>query len=111
MSRSLSEFSTGLFRSMGVSTIQSGFDCGESTGRECVIMIDGLGRNAITEFSESVPTLNFLKDERRYLHHFLQRLLQVLRLLQPVSMPEFMEWSATQCEYPIVDDQSGYLIR
>ena len=70
MSRSLSEFSNGLFRSMGVSTIQSGFDCGESTGRECVIMIDGLGRNAITEFSESVPTLNFLKDEATLLAPF-----------------------------------------
>ena len=62
MGWSLADFSSGVFRSMGVTTPRTGLDCEISTGRECVVMIDGLGRNAILEFGRLLPTLTSLED-------------------------------------------------
>ena len=70
MNWSLSDFSSGLFASMGISLSRSGFDCGVSTGRECVIMIDGMGRNAITEYAPLIPTLKSLEDRATLLAPF-----------------------------------------
>ena len=61
----LSDLSSSVFASLGLPDVEDSLGLGSSPdGRECILLVDGLGKNAIDNFGARFPHLHALRYER-----------------------------------------------
>ena len=61
----LSDLSSSVFASLGLPDVEDSLGLGSSPdGRECILLVDGLGKNAIDNFGSRFSHLHSLRYER-----------------------------------------------
>ncbi|MEY3318494.1 MAG: hypothetical protein RL540_866 [Actinomycetota bacterium] len=65
MAQTLAELSQSIFATLGLTSTTNSLALNENEGeRECLLLVDGLGKNAIDEFGSKIQILKELKYER-----------------------------------------------
>ncbi len=65
MAQTLAELSQSIFATLGLTSTTNSLALNENEGgRECLLLVDGLGKNAIDEFGSKIKILKELKYER-----------------------------------------------